>query len=154
MQRHNGEHVQGVLATKRDITNLESITMTSDEWVASAIDNAEMAQTDEIELLHALSLLDRSVYCFEQAQAVDLATKARAHRQSAQFRLELTTKPTSNDNALLESKAAQLFDILLAEDLLEEAVRLIKTILPHVSPYSREQLDKQVQVLPKIHLHL
>ena len=149
--KRNIEHNPDTLATKRNIANLESITMTSDEWIASGIDNAEMAQTEEIEFMHALSLLDRSVYCFEQAQVVDLAAKARAHRQSVQLRYDVTTMPAPYDNGMLESKVAQLFDILLAENLLEEAKYLIKTILPRVSPYTKEQLERQV--LRKLYIY-
>ena len=149
--RYNDDHDKGALATKRNITNLESIAMTADEWIASGINNAELAQTDEIEFANALALLDRSVYCFEQAQAIDLAAKARAHRQSVQLRFELATMSALSDNSILESKVAQLFSILLAETLLEEATHLIKTILPHVSSYTKEQLEKQV--LQKLHFH-
>ena len=149
--RYNDDHDKGALATKRNITNLESIAMTADEWIASGINNAELAQTDEIEFANALALLDRSVYCFEQAQAIDLAAKARAHRQSVQLRFELATMSALNDNSILESKVAQLFNILLAETLLEEATHLIKTILPRVSSYTKEQLEKQV--LQKLHFH-
>ena len=148
---HGNEHDRVALGTKRNISNLESITMTSDEWIASGIDHAEMAQAGEIEFKHALSLLDRSVYCFEQAQVVDLAAKARAHRQSVQLRYEVSTRQASSGIATLESKVAQLFDILLTENLLEEAIHLIKTVLSYVSPYTKEQLERQV--LQKLHYH-
>jgi hypothetical protein len=145
--RSNSLHEDGVaLATKSNISNLDSMSMTCDEWIASGIENAEMSEDDEIDLSNALSLLDRSVYCFEQAQAVELAAKARAHRQSLQFRYELVKSQTSaapDDLAMMERRAAQIFGILLLENLQKEALRLIQTISPTVSAYTREQLEKR-----------
>jgi hypothetical protein len=104
------------LATKSNINNLDSMAMTCDEWISSGIDNAEMAEGDEIDPKNAVALLDRSVYCFEQAQTAELAAKARAHRQSVNFRLQhldAMMSKASNDARTTERKAAQLFGLLL-----------------------------------------
>lgn len=138
------QQTQDALATKSTITNLDSMALTCDEWITAGINSAELAEEDEIELQNAISLLDRSVYCFEQAQAYDLSTKARIHRQSVQLRLELAVALASTDHTVMESKAGQIFDSLIAENLLKEAIRLIISILPFVSQYTRKQLEKQV----------
>jgi hypothetical protein len=131
------------LATKSNINNLDSMAMTHDEWISSGIDNAEMAEEDEIELRNALSLLDRSVYCFEQAQSVELAAKARAQRRSVEFRSDISMMTTSIDPIAIERKTAQLLGTLLSENLLGEALRLINSTLPMITPYTREQLEKE-----------
>jgi hypothetical protein len=131
------------LATKSNINNLDSMAMTHDEWIASGIDNAEMAEEDGIELQNALSLLDRSVYCFEQAQSVELAAKARAQRLSVEFRSDISMMTSSVDSITIERKAAQLLGTLLSENLLGEALRLLNSTLPMLTPYTREQLEKE-----------
>lgn len=133
------------LATKSNIHNLKSMAMTYDEWIASGMDNAEMAEEDEIERRNELSLLDRSVYCFEQAQSVEFAAKARAQRRSVEFRSYISLMPTLTDVTTIERKAAQLLGTLLSENLFGEALRLLNSILPlpMLTPYTREQLEKE-----------
>lgn len=148
----NSRQASGALATNSNISNLDAMALTCDEWIASGIDIAEMAEDDEMELQNALSLLDRSVYCFDQAQSTELATKARAHRQSAQFRLELT-KPTlslsvPSDVGTVEQKAAQLFGSIIVENLFKEAMCLLQASNSVMSSYTREQLQKEV--MPKL----
>jgi hypothetical protein len=86
-----------------------------------------------------LVFLDRSVY--------ELTAKARAHcQQSVHFRssLMITDWLSSNDLAMMENRAAQLLETLLLEQLLNEALRLIKSIFPAISQFTRDQLEKIV----------
>lgn len=146
--------VHEALATKSNINNLDSMAMTHDEWITSGIDNAEMAEEDEIELRNALSLLDRSVYCFEQAQSADLAAKARAQRRSVEFRSDISMMTTSIDPIAIERKTAQLLGTLLSENLFGEAVRLLNSTLPMLTPYTREQLEKEaIPILESTRVH-
>ncbi|KAL7550282.1 hypothetical protein ACHAWF_013521 [Thalassiosira exigua] len=120
------------LATPINISNLESMSMTFDEWISSGIDNAEMAEASDIDLESARSLIDRSVYCFEQSENAGLSAMARTHRISA-FKRDL---------AVAEAEASQLLATLIHEHLLREALHLMKSIMPLLSPFAQNELKK------------
>ena len=54
------------------------MSLTSDEFVSDGISNAELASSVE-ELDQAQLLLERSIWCFEQTDNIELAAKARIH---------------------------------------------------------------------------
>jgi hypothetical protein len=45
---------------------------------------------------------------------------------------------------MMENRAAQLLETLLLEQVLNEALRLIKSILPAISPFTKDKLEKIV----------
>ena len=57
------------------MNDVESMTMTREEWLSSGMDNAEAAEVEE-DLSVAESFWDKAIYCFREAQNHNLAHKA------------------------------------------------------------------------------
>lgn len=131
--------LQQALATRNNVTNIDAMAMTADEFVVEGFNSAEMAESVEVELEQAQTSLDRAIWCFEQAGALDLAAKARTHRLSIQFRLE----PNENDASIVEMKAAKIMAALCREGLLQEIVNVFYFIGPFLGPYTKEELERQ-----------
>ena len=91
--------------------------------------------------------LDRAIWCFEQAGYLELAAKARAHRLSIQYRLDVIAASTDdrneNDLTLLETKGAQTMEALVKEGLAKELMNVFYSINQILSPYAKEELEKQ-----------
>ena len=151
------------LATRSNLGDVQVIALTNDEWISSGIENAEAAEDYENnDLLSAKSLLDKAIYCFQQANEVELARKARVHRSSIQFRLKLRPAPArseenqdgdgdgdiENDFTTFGVKAAGIVENLVRENLLNEAEGLCESILPRMSGYTEKQL--QVNKISKV----
>ena len=129
---------QNALATKNNINDIESMAMTSDEFLSEGFNNAEQAESAE-ELDLAYIALDRAVWCFEQADNLPLAAKARTNRRSIKFRLDLLKD--SIDKEMFEVKGAQMMELLTREGLLLEVMNVYYSISPFMREYSKEQLD-------------
>eukprot|EP00934_Nitzschia_sp_Nitz4_P003879 Nitzschia sp. Nitz4//scaffold167_size49223//10984//18384//NITZ4_007032-RA/size49223-processed-gene-0.31-mRNA-1//-1//CDS//3329538266//3869//frame0 len=137
------------LATKQNVDDVEAMAMTQDEWTASGLSNAEMAElhAENHEWTEALSMLDKARFCFEQGKDADYARKVRVYRQSLLFRQgleegeDLRELATTNMTEL-EVRGAQWMERLLEENLVMESRYLIESICPHVDSYTREQLEK------------
>jgi G:T-mismatch repair DNA endonuclease (very short patch repair protein) len=62
---------------------------------------------------HILSLFERSIWCFEQAGNHELSAKARVHRKTTQFWLDLVSQRFSddaNDQTVIETNGAQIIE--------------------------------------------
>ena len=57
------------LATRINVMDVEAMFMTSDEFVIQGIDNAQQAESSEIEFDQAITLMDRVIFCFEAANS-------------------------------------------------------------------------------------
>ena len=149
------------LATRSNLGDVQVMALTNDEWISSGIENAETAEDCENnDLSSAESLLDKAIYCFQQANEVELARKARSHRSSIQFRLKLPPVPVrsegnqdrdrdvKNDFTAFEVEAAGIVENLVRENLLNEAKGLCESISPYMSDYARKQL--QVNIISKL----
>ena len=138
----------GSRATLNNVNNLEAMAMTCDEWLSTALDNAEAAESPEVDSQQSESLLDRATYCFEQAEASELAAKARSHRLSVQFQSELKHIKFSDYNISnkdpIEMKAANMLETLLQENLLSEALNLCYSISPFLSPYAKNEINRNL----------
>ena len=137
---------QSALATRNNITDIETMTMTADEFIVEGFNNAEMAESDDVDLEAAHNSLDRAIWCFDQAKDLKLAAKARTHRLSIQFRLELMQSQENNagyDGAMAELKGAQMMESLAKEGLLFETMNVYYSIGPFLSTYAKEELEKQ-----------
>lgn len=137
------------LATRNNITNIESMSMTADEFIGEGFNNAEIAESAELDLEQAHSSLERSIWCFEQGGNHELAAKARAHRQSIQFRLGLVPPHEQqcisdgiNGQNLIEVKGAQIMESLISEGLLFEVLNIFYSISPFIPPYVKEELER------------
>ena len=131
-------------ATRNNINDVEAMSMTSDEFISEGINNAELAQA--MDLGQAQLLLERSIWCFEQTDIIELAAKARIHYSSILFRQELEPphdEKTANESALIEMRAAQLIESLTKEGLLFEVLNIFSSVLPFLSEYAKEELEKR-----------
>jgi predicted RNA-binding Zn ribbon-like protein len=112
------------------------MVMTRDERLAKGLDNAETVEAyEEIDLKESKSLLEKAVFCFEQAKDAALASRAKVHQARLSFQLQLLEeKPASVasecKNGEIEGRAAQFMEQFLSEILLSEAQKLCRSILP------------------------
>ena len=117
------------IATLNNIKDIENMTMTQDEWLASGISNAEAAEAEESSNHeHAQSLMDKAIYCFEQANNDSFARKARTQLASFRFRHKVLVGEAFGHKSEMEMEAAQLMEKLLRENLLLEARGLGKDV--------------------------
>ena len=137
------DHADGeALATKNDVTELESMSMTNDEFQIMGIENAEQAESSSIELNQAIEYLRNAVYCFDMADSPRLKAKAETHLKSLELRSKVIS--TSDDYETVENEAAEVVEQLLREDLLSETVSLINDITPRLPQYTRVKLEEEI----------
>ena len=135
---------RATFATRNNINDVEAMSLTSDEFVSDGISNAELASSVE-ELDQAQLLLERSIWCFEQTDNIELAAKARIHSSSIQFRLDLHPpydEKKANDCSLIEMRSAQLMESLTKEGFLFEVENIFLSVKPFLSEYTREEMEK------------
>ena len=137
------------LAVKSSVENVEKMVRTPDEWRSAGLDNAVMAESSE-DLSVSVSWLEKAIYCFEQVGDTLLASKARTHKLSIQFRLNLESIAVSGEKTMdlysyagqTELDAALLTEELLAEQLVLEAKHVCCSVLPFLSVSYREMLHE------------
>ena len=140
------DHADGdgeALATKNDVTELESMSMTNDEFQIMGIENAEQAESSSIELIQAMEYLRNAVYCFDMADSPRLKVKAEAHLKSLELRSKVIST-SDDDYETVENEAAEVVEQLLREDLLSETVSLINDITPRLPQYTRVKLEDEI----------
>ncbi|KAL7529631.1 hypothetical protein ACHAWF_003057 [Thalassiosira exigua] len=122
------------------------MAMTADEFVSEGNSSAELDESAELDLGQAQSSLDRAIWCFLQAGNLELAAKARTHRLSLQFRLDvLSASPDhkgETEVTVAEMKGAQLMKSLAKEGLTFEVLKTFYSIEPFFSPYTKEELER------------
>jgi hypothetical protein len=131
----DGSSSTRAIATLNNITDIDNMTMTQDEWLASGISNAEAADAEESNNeSSAKSLLEKAIYCFEQAEHEDFSNKAKAQLESFTFRCKVLTDRrtgTSEDTTYrkdTEAEGAEIMAKLIQESLLLEARGLGKDL--------------------------
>ena len=135
------------LATINDVADLESMTMTNDEFRIVGIDNAELAESPEIGLGQAVDYLRRAAYCFEKAQSPDLVAKARAHTSSLRLRMKIASSTIEGEDhyyATTEVDTAGVVEQLLGENLLSESLCLLGDVAPVLPRYTRGKLEETI----------
>ncbi len=130
------------LATINNVAGLESMTMTNDEFLIVGIDNAELAESSEIELEQAVDYLKRAASCFEKAQSPELVAKAQAHSSSLQLRMKIAS--AIEDYDAVEVDAAGVVEQLLRESLLSESLCLLEDVAPVLPQYTRGKLEETI----------
>jgi len=86
------------IATLNKIGDIENMTLTQDEWLASGITNAEAAEAEVTsDFEHAKSLMEKAIYCFGQANNDGFTQKAKIQLKSFEFRLKLFHCITDED---------------------------------------------------------
>ena len=105
------------------------------QWLASGITNAEAAEAVfGSDHGHACSLMEKAIYCFQQADKESFARKASSQLASFELRNEIATSRSFGSNpdsslaasklSEIEKNAALVSEKLLKENLLSEAIRL------------------------------
>jgi len=141
----------GAYATRNNIDDIEGMSMTADEFVSDGINNAELAQSS-VDLDQAQLLLERAIWCFEQASNDELAAKGRIHCSCVQFRVELLPpydEKSETDRAVMESRAAKMMASLIKEGFYFEVLNLYTAIAPLLSTYTRDELERRF--IRKVH---
>ena len=142
-ERNGGPQRSGALATKSNVTDIEAMAMSLDEFLAEGFNNAELAESAELDLEQAQNSLDRAIWCFGQAGSSELAGKARLHRTSVQFRRDLLAGGDDGDDpGMVETQCAQIMASLTKEGLLSEALNACYSISGLVSPYTKNELER------------
>ena len=122
-------------ATRINITSIEKMFMTADEFIIEGFNNAEIAKSAELNLDQAHSSFERSIWCFEQARNHKFAAKARVYHKTIQFRLDLASQRFSddaNDQTVIETKGTQIIELPISEGLLSEVMNVFYSISPIV----------------------
>ena len=135
---------QGSFATQNHIDDIEAMSMTADEFVGEGINNAELSQSVE-DVDEVLLLLERAVWCFEQADNTKLAAKARMQHSSVLFLQELQTLREQDgvqNDAVIEMKACNMMESLSREGLFFEVLNTFYAVRPYLSAYAVEQLER------------
>jgi len=142
------------IAIKQDVTNVEKMKKTHDEWVSTGIDYAMNAErTNEIE--RATFWLEKALGCFELGEDVALARKAEAHLSSVHFRSKLDehegTVMDDAERSEIEQEGVEVLEATLQESLKEEAMKVCGFLLPFLDSYARKSLEERlVSRLPTI----
>ena len=136
---------EGSFASLNNIDDIEAMSMTADEFVGEGINNAELSQSVE-DIDEVLLLLERAVWCFEQADNTNLAAKARMQHSSVLFRRELQTlreQDGAQNCGVIEMKAANMMESLSREGLFFEVLNTFYAVRPYLSAYAGEQLERE-----------
>lgn len=131
-------------ATINSVGDLESMSMTNDEFCVVGIDNAELAGSPDIELDQTISYLDRAIYCFKKASSPELVVKAQTHKQSVHLRSKLASLSDNDDKNQIEEEAAPVIEKLLSENLLLECTCLLNALIPLLTNYTQNKLDEEI----------
>ena len=135
------------IATHNNVSDLDSMIMTNDEWCIAGIDNAELASSPDIDLEQSISYLNRAIYCLDKAQNSELVAKANTHLQSVQLRSKTITQDvysSSDKLGAMEREVAELTRSLLKEDLVSECTKLLDYMFPYLSSYTKEKLEEKI----------
>jgi hypothetical protein len=135
-----------VLATINNVTDLEAMSMTNDEFCVSGIDEAELVENaDYLSLEDAVNYLDRAIYCFQKAQTPELVAKAQVHLQSVKLRdrLKHGKDPTKSQKSM-EKEVSRTINLLVKENLFSESLNVLNAVTPLVSPYTQQKLEEYI----------
>jgi hypothetical protein len=130
------------VAVKQNVSDVQKMVRTPDEWRSMGLDNAVMAETTD-DPGETMKWLDKAVYCFEQIDDAVLMKKARMHRLSANFRAKLQ-KREGDDTDQIEIEAANTVEGLLVERLPFEAKRVCSDVHPLMSDESQRLLEERL----------
>ena len=126
----NDAKIDKALATLSDCTNIESMGMNRDEWLAAGLSNAEAADAEEYDFENKCSLLKKAVYCFEQGRHDLFVGKAKAQLKSIELRLKISDFELKDFDLLrkIENEAVCIIRGLLNADMGLEVLELCKSM--------------------------
>jgi hypothetical protein len=133
------------IAVKQDVSNVDKMKKTHDEWVSTGITYAMKAEdTDE----KAMYWLDKAMDCFELGENTSLQDKVEAHRSCVQFREKLeeyrgkvVDSPVQSG---LEIEGVEILEQIIQQELTVEAARVCDLLVPLLGTYSRESLERRL----------
>ena len=131
------------LATRCSIDDVEKMKLAPDDWSSTGFDNMIMAESGD-DLEAAAGWIEKAIYCFQQAEDAELASKARIYKSSVHFRtllLHVDDQKDGFDCSEVEPEVARLLKSLLVEQLVVEAVKLCRAALPFLSTFSQEKVQ-------------
>lgn len=145
----------GPIAVKQDVSNVDKMKKTHDEWVSTGITYAMKAEeTDE----KAIYWLERAHDCFELGEDTSLQDKAQAHQSCVRFREKLeeyrgrvVASVDSSVQSELEMEGVEVLEQIIQHGLTLEAARICDLLVPLLGTYSRESLKRRlVPCLPRL----
>ena len=83
------------------------------------------------------------IYCFEKAQSSELVAKAQTHYLSLALGSKIASVGDTSTETT-EAEAAQVVQKLLKENLLDECVNLLNSIMPILLQYTQDKLDEAI----------
>jgi hypothetical protein len=148
------------IAVKQDVSNIDKMKKTHDEWVSTGITYAMKAEeTDE----KALYWLEKAMDCFELGEDSSLQGKVEAHRSCVHFREKLEeyrgkvaessveSVVDSSVQSELEMEGVEILEQIIQQGLTVEAARVCDLLVPLLGTYSRESLQRRLlQRLPRL----
>ncbi|GFH43986.1 P-loop containing nucleoside triphosphate hydrolase protein [Chaetoceros tenuissimus] len=137
-QSENDNNPGKAIATVSHCTNVESMSLNRDEWLASGLSNVEAADVEDFDLEHKKTLMEQAIYCFEQGRHDLLARKAKLQKITIEIRLKLYH--------------ADIDDIDQLDELETEAVSTIRELLEAGMSSEISQLGKDLRkIMSRLH---
>mmetsp|Transcript_29648 Transcript_29648/g.81504 ORF Transcript_29648/g.81504 Transcript_29648/m.81504 type:complete len:2695 (-) Transcript_29648:60-8144(-) len=148
------------LAVKQVVDDVEAMSRTSDEWIVAGLDNAIMAEQEDIDPKEAMDWMNKALYCFDKSGDKSWGSKARCMSKTTTLlhnlqQLKQKLRDNSNDDAQEEARrevelhASEQIKHLLEERLILEAKKVIDAISPLLSDFTRDRLERGlVSMLP------
>jgi hypothetical protein len=126
----NDEKIDKAMATLSDCTNIETMGMNRDEWLAAGLSNAEAADAEEYDFENKCSLLKKAVYCFEQGRHDLFTRKAKVQLRSIELRMKVSDIDVEDVELLwkIEKEAVCIIRGLIEADMGLEVLELCKSL--------------------------
>lgn len=142
--RNNGE--RPIATTQKNMT-IDNMVLPQDEWASTGITNAEAAEAEmATNSSHAVSLMEKAIYCFKHANNDLLLNKAKIQLDSFKLRSKIFNSDhiVSNSISDFQKEAIPIFVKLLEENLVLEAKDLGRDLQTILDDQLTSFLDKQV----------
>jgi hypothetical protein len=136
------ENRSEALATINNVKDLESMSMTNDEFCVVGLDNAELAESAEL-VEYGLDYLERAIYCFKKAHNPELVIKANVHFESMRLRNRLMHMEDSMSmphKDSIEKEVSRTVYSLLKENLIAESLNLVDAYTRFLPSYTQQKL--------------
>lgn len=124
------DKIDKAIATLSDCSNIESMSMNRDEWLAAGLSNAEAADAEEYDYENKCSFLKKAVYCFEQGRHDLFVRKAKVQLRSIELRMKVSDIDVEDVDLCqnIEKEAVCIARGLLEADMGSEVLELSKSL--------------------------
>jgi ATP-dependent exoDNAse (exonuclease V) beta subunit len=135
------------LAVEQAADNVERLTKTADEWIASGVQMGTEAE-ESTDLEQSQFWLKQALFDFQKGNNAEFLARASAHLSAIELQIEIGRIEQASVFSLpgeLEKKAAAVTLQLVRDSMVDEARKtLIDYVIPFVSEYAKERLRKYV----------